>query len=264
MGKERSIILRIGLLVGLLALSGCYESEPAPQITGQQSPLLLPAAEAPLPRYRLVGRSVQGRPIAVHILGEGGETVFVMASIHGSEPAGTPLVGMLTEHLRRNPSLLEGRRIVLMPVANPDGIAAGTRENVRGVDLNRNFEASNRIDNRTNGYEPLSEPESRALQKIISEYRPSRIVSIHQPLNCIDFDGPGRALAARMAQYCDLPVKKLGAKPGSLGAYTGDELGIPTITFEMPAEASRQSDAVLWRKYGKALLAAIAYPEYAK
>ncbi|NLH44194.1 MAG: murein peptide amidase A [Planctomycetes bacterium] len=96
----------------------------------------------------------------------------------------------------------------------------------------------------------------------IKEYSPSRIVSIHQPLNCIDHDGPGRVLATRMAQYCDLPVRKIGARPGSLGSYTGETLGIATITLELPGEASKDSDQVLWDKYNKALLAAILYPEH--
>ncbi|OHB67826.1 MAG: hypothetical protein A2Y77_01795 [Planctomycetes bacterium RBG_13_62_9] len=252
------------LVAVLLALSGCYEAEPKPQIRGEQPPLVLPPAQTPPPKQRLMGRSVKGRPILVQIVGQGTDTTLIMATIHGSEPVGTPLVHRLVEHLQDNPQLLEGRRVVVLPVANPDGMAAGTRENVRGIDLNRNFEASNRVDSQTNGFHPLSEPESRALQSIIKEYAPSRIVSIHQPLNCIDYDGPGQALAARMAQYCDLAVKKLGAKPGSLGAYTGEELGIPTVTLELPADASKLDDAALWQKYGKALIAAVAYPEHAK
>jgi protein MpaA len=130
------------------------------------------------------------------------------------------------------------------------------------VDLNRNFEAANRVDNSTNGFRALSEPESRASKAVIEQYRPNRIVSIHQPLDCIDYDGPGRALATRMAQYCPLPVKKLGGRPGSLGSYAGDGLGIPTITFEMPAGATKLSEAALWQQYGRALLAAIQYPDY--
>jgi len=244
-----------------MGVSGCYEAEPTPQILGQEGRSPLPPPQRPVVR-RLAGRSAQGRPITVNILGDADDTVLIMATIHGNEPAGTPLLNRLAEHLQNNPHLLAGRRVVLMPVANPDGLAANTRENARGIDLNRNFEAANRIDNSTNGFRPLSEPESRALKSVIEEYRPSRIVSIHQPLNCIDYDGPGRALATRMAQYCDLPAKKLGGRPGSLGSYTGDALGIPTITFEMPASASQLSDAALWQKYGKALVAAVVYPEH--
>jgi protein MpaA len=261
MDRASSLITRVCLLASLVALAGCYEPEPAPKITGQLRSLGLPAPEPPPARHKLAGRSLQGRPIMVRMVGEGSDTTLIMAGIHGDEPAGIALVDQLTDYLRRNRALLEGRRVVLLPVANPDGVAAKTRENMRGVDLNRNFEAANREDNQANGFRPLSEPESRALWALIREYDPGRIVSIHQPLNCIDYDGPGRALATRMAQQCDLEVKKLGAKPGSLGAYTGETLGIPTITLELPPAASNLSAAALWEVYGKALLAAIMYPQ---
>jgi len=262
MDRVRSSFAYISLLAGVLGLSGCYEPEPKPLLVGEVQPLTLPPQEAPPAKHKLIGRSVQGRPLMIQILGEGQDTVLIMATIHGSEPAGTPLVNRLIDHLRHNRDLLEGRRVVFYPVANPDGLAANTRENVRRVDLNRNFETANRVNDETNGLRPLSEPESRALQNLIKDYSPSRIVSIHQPLTCIDYDGPGRALATRMAQYCDLPVKKIGARPGSLGSYTGETLGIATITLELPGEASKDSEDVLWDKYGKALLAAILYPEH--
>jgi protein MpaA len=226
-----------------------------------QSTALLPAQTVP-PRYRVAGRSVQGRPIMVQILGSGSDTTLIMATIHGNEPAGTPLVQELADYLQNNPELLENRRVVLMPLANPDGLAAGTRENVHGIDLNRNFRANNRLNNETNGLKALSEPESRAVEAVILQYRPDRIVSIHQPLDCIDYDGPAQALAARMAQYCDLRVKKLGARPGSLGSYTGEELNIPTITIELPRSATNLDNALLWQRYGRTLMAAVQYPQY--
>jgi protein MpaA len=263
MDRSSFLVARICLLVGLLALSGCYEHEPPPKITGEVPPLVLPAPEPPPAKHKLIGRSIQRRPIMVKIVGEGDDTILIMAGIHGNEPVGTALVNRLTEYLRSNRQLLEGRLVVLLPVVNPDGAAANTRENVRGVDLNRNFEAANWEDNEENGLRPLSEPETRALQALIREYKPSRIVSIHQPLNCIDYDGPGRALATRMAQSCDLPIKKLGAKPGSLGAYTGETLGIATITLELPPTASGLSDTAIWERYGRAVLAAILYPQQA-
>jgi protein MpaA len=261
MDRASSFVTRICLLSGLLTLAGCYEQEPAPKITGEVRTLDLPAPEPPPARHKLVGRSLKGRPIMVRILGEGRDTALIMAGIHGDEAAGPALVDRLTIYLRRNRQLLEGRRVVLLPVANPDGMAARTRENVRGVDLNRNFWTVNREDSAANGLQPLSEPETRALQAIIKEYDPSRIISVHQPLSCIDYDGPGKALATRMAQQCDLEVKKIGARPGSLGSYTGEMLGIPTITLELPPTASGLSDTALWEKYGKALLAAILYPQ---
>ena len=56
-------------------------------------------------------------------------------------------------------------------------------------------------------------------------------------------------------------VKKLGARPGSLGSYAGVDLGIPIITFEMLQNDSGLDSDTLWQRYGKALVAAIVYPE---
>ncbi len=263
MDREWSLAARIILLVTLvMGLAGCYEQEPRPRISGEQRPLVLPPAQTP-PRQHLIGRSVQGRPIFVQIVGRGSDTVLIMGAIHGDERPTATLMDQLAKHLQDNQKLVENQRVVLLPVANPDGYVAKTRENARGIDLNRNFDTANRVDNGTNGLHALTEPESQALQEMIKEYTPSRIVTVHTSLNCIDYDGPGQAIAARMAQNCDLEVKKLGARPGSLGSYTGESLGIPTITLELAPEAGKMSDSVLWQKYGKALMAAILYPEQA-
>jgi len=263
MAREWSLVARIALFATiLLGLAGCYEAEPRPKITGEQHPLVLPPVQTPA-RQHLIGRTVQGRPIMAELVGQGTDTVLIMGSIHGDERAAAALVDQLVDHLRGNQELVAGHRVVLLPVANPDGLAAGTRGNAHGIDLNRNFETANRVDNGTNGLKPVSEPESEALQSLIKEYAPSRIVTVHQPLSCIDYDGPGQAIAARMAQDCDLPVKKLGARPGSLGSYTGETLGIPTVTLELPPEAGKMSGSELWQKYGKALMAAITFPDRA-
>ncbi len=263
MDREWSLAARIILLVTLvLGLAGCYEQQPAPRINGEQRPLALPPAQNP-PRQHLIGRSVQGRPIFVQIVGRGSDTVLIMGAIHGDERPTVTLMDQLAKYLQDDQRLVQNQRVVLLPIANPDGYAAKTRENARGIDLNRNFDTANRIDNGTNGLRPLTEPESQALRDMIKEYAPSRIVTIHTALNCLDYDGPGQAIAARMAQECDLEVKKLGARPGSLGSYTGETLGIPTVTMELAPEAGKMSESALWQKYGKALLAAILYPERA-
>jgi protein MpaA len=243
------------ILFGILAFAGCVEPVQYPQIVGELPTAVLPS------RYRIVGKSVQRRPIMCLELGAGTDVTFIMATIHGNEAAGTPLVRRLSWYLREHPELLSDRKVVLMAVANPDGMVNGSRYNARGVDLNRNFEAANRINTKQAGLLPLSEPEAVIIKRLIQEYNPDRIVSIHQPLNCVDYDGPGRMLAEHMGQYCALPVKKLGARPGSLGSYAGETLGIPIITFEMLQADSQLNSQALWDKYGKAMLAAILYPD---
>lgn len=240
-------------IAAAMALAGCQTEETTPQI----QPGRVFGADKTL--GLVIGKSVEGREIRCRIFGDGSDTVLILATIHGSEPAGTPLVERLAEHLQANRYLLTDKQVLLIPLANPDGLAAGTRGNARGVDLNRNFEAANRENSHVYGMVGLSEPESRALHGLIVTYRPDRIVSIHQPLRCIDYDGPASDMARVMGAECDLPVQKLGARPGSLGAYAGGTLDIPIITMELPPQASVWSSDTLWQRYGKSLLAAISY-----
>lgn len=258
------------VLFYLLIFPGCYEPEAPPRIVTELSPSPIISAA----QHRVAGTSVRGRPIMYTLLGQGQEVTFILATIHGDEPAGTPLVRRLTEHLQQNQHLLIARSVVLLAVANPDGLTLGSRYNANGVDLNRNFDTANRAENSQAGRSALCEPEARAITQIIKQHNPARIVSIHQVMNtgpeglatmapagCIDYDGPAVALAEHMAKYCDVPLKKLGARPGSLGSYAGLTINIPTITLELPYNADRLSEAVLWSRYGNALLAAINYPE---
>ncbi|MEM9658430.1 MAG: hypothetical protein AAF961_08725, partial [Planctomycetota bacterium] len=115
-------------------------------------------------------------------------------------------------------------------------------------------------DTKPHGETPLSEPESRVLMKLVCHYFPNRIVSIHQPLNCIDYDGPAKDLAEAMAAVCPIPVKKLGSRPGSLGSLFGVTLQRPIITFELPPDAEMESEA-LWKTYGGALVAALRHSD---
>jgi hypothetical protein len=84
------------------------------------------------------------------------------------------------------------------------------------------------------------------------------------PMNCVDWDGPASALAEAMSAACGLPLRKLGAQPGSIGSYAGVDAGIPTVTLELPAAAARMTGEEVWRRYGPALLTAIRVPAAAK
>jgi|GEM_PF-1834980 len=224
-----------------------------------------PARSAVVPQERILGLSVNGEPIEALIYGDGADCVLILATIHGDEDAGTPLVWELSKQLVDRPEFWAGRRVVLMPLTNPDGMAAQTRGNVNGVDLNRNYPAQNFQPSPKHGPAPLSEPESKAIDRALREYRPNRIVSIHQPLRygseCVDYDGPAEDLAIAMARHAPIPVRKIGSRPGSLGSYAGVTLRIPIITLELPKDAKGLDAATLWDDYGQMLLAAISFPE---
>jgi len=254
--------LKRPVVVGLLLIlsAGCRQPE-----QGVQAELGEETARRLEPRRSVLGGSVQGRPIECLAFGDGSDCVLIMATIHGDEDAGTPLVRRLAEHLAAHPDLAKGRKILLVPVTNPDGRANRTRTNRNGVDLNRNYPAANYERTALHGAAALSEPESVAINHLLDAYHPRRIVSIHQPLRsghaCIDYDGPAEALSSAMAAQGDLPVEKLGGQPGSLGSYAGMTLGIPIITLELPKDAGELPAEAIWARWGRMLLAAIVFPE---
>jgi protein MpaA len=222
----------------------------------------------------LACKSVRGRPIEYLVFGQGDDVVFIMAAIHGDELAGITLVHQLAEYLGKHQELLKNRKVILLPVANPDGAAEFQHSNAHGVNLNRNFPSSNRRNSKNKGFFALSEPEARVIHGIIEKYLPDRVVSIHQMMGwtiksnkgpgMVDFEGPSEHLASVMSGHCGLPVKKFGTQKGSLGAYVGDDLGVSIITLEIPKFAYGLTSEQLWKKYGKALIAVVTYPEKTK
>jgi len=211
-------------------------------------------------RSGVVGHSVEGRQIRWEVYGDGPDVCMIIATIHGNEAAGTPLLASLKAHLDDHPDLLEGRSLVLVPVANPDGLAKGRRHNVNGVDLNRNFPADNFQASRRHGPRALSEPEARALRDLVYRHNPARVVSIHQPIACIDWDGPGEGLARAMSELSGLEARRIGSRPGSFGSWIGVDMNRPIITVELPRSADRLSEEAAWDAYGSMLIQSLIWP----
>ena len=151
--------------------------------------------------------------------------------------------------------------MVVAPAVNPDGLAEGKRTNAHGVDLNCNYDTWNRRNSKRFGLKPLSEPEARFIVSLIDKYNPDRIVSLHQPIACVDYDGPARDLAKAVSEASGLPMKKIGALPGSLGSYAGVRLNIPILTIELPGDATTMSDEEVWERFGESMLVAIWFPD---
>ena len=214
-----------------------------------------------------LGGSVKGTPLELEIFGNGPDAMLIFGGIHGDEPTSATVALALLSHLREHPEVCAGRTIAVLPVANPDGLAAGTRGNAHGVDLNRNFPANNwKKNGKRNGAAPASEPETQALMRALLVVQPNRIVSIHsidRGRHCNNYDGPAATLASHMAEHNGYEVKPTMGypTPGSFGSWAGIDRGIPTITLELPADAS---GAQCWEENRDALLAFIAGGESAE
>ncbi|MBN1512933.1 MAG: DUF2817 domain-containing protein [Phycisphaerae bacterium] len=251
------MIRRMAMIVSTAALMGCIEGRPV-AYTGQTTPVRAV--------WALLGYSVEGRPIECVTFGHGPAPVLVLGGFHGNERASVRVAEELVELLNDTPSLLAGRCVVVVPNVNPDGYARDTRKNARGVDLNRNFPAedwtpSNRRNGSHGGPTSLSEPESQIVLDLVRQLEPSLIISIHsitRNRQCNNFDGPGEVVAALMATHNGYPVKpSIGyPTPGSFGTWAGRELGIPTITLELPRPAPAEE---CWATNREALVAAIQH-----
>lgn len=186
--------------------------------------------------------SWQGRDILVLCCGDGKKTALVLGTIHGDEWRTGEVVLEFSHCIFNNPHQSAGTRVVLVPVANPDGLRARTRSNHRGVDLNRNFPTLNwrpspKESRYYGGPSPASEPETQVMIALIEIHKPDLIISFHSPLRVVNFDGPATVFAKEMGRATGYPLcERIGYEtPGSLGTYAGCERAIPTVTMEIPA-----------------------------
>lgn len=186
-----------------------------------------------------VGRSVKGTPIMAAVYGSGKRLVIVFGGIHGNESDSSIVAKALMGSLGQEQGL-ESLTIIVVPDANPDGLLANTRTNARGVDINRNFpSASWRSEytdlNQYPGTEPKSEPETRAILDLLEKHPPDYIITLHAALGCVNWDGPGEALARVIANVNGYPLcPYLGYEtPGSLGTLMGIDKKLPVVTIEL-------------------------------
>ena len=113
-----------------------------------------------------------------------------------------------------------GVHLWLVPAVNPDGLAAGTRQNAHGVDLNRNWPAGWVRNGRPwegnySGPRPLSEQENRAMRAFILSVKPALTIWYHQPLDEVYGSDPHVAVLKRYARLSGLPYRRLPAPAGA-------------------------------------------------
>ena len=180
-------------------------------------PLIAAGIAAAQPQSKdVVGHSVRGRAIVAYERGDTSAPVtLVVGVIHGTEPAGLAVIRRL-----RTMPLPPHVHLWLVPTVNPDGLAAGTRQNAHGVDLNRNWPVDwkhNGVpwDGYYSGPRPMSEPENRAMRAFILRVKPALTIWYHQPLDEVYGSDPHVAVLKRYAGLTGWPYRRLAAPPGA-------------------------------------------------
>jgi murein peptide amidase A len=160
-----------------------------------------------------IGHSVQGRPIELTRVGDpaAARKILVVGEVHGDERAGRGIVNAL-----RRATPPADTQLLLVRDLNPDGFVHHTRTNAHGIDLNRNSPQGWA----GAGPRPWSEPETRALRRLVLRARPALTIYYHQPFGLIDPPERGSAAAARAyARLSGLPLRNLALRPGSLSRW---------------------------------------------
>ena len=229
--------------------------------------------------------SVQGRPLMYASFGpeDSKNVTLIFSMVHGDEITPLYIGFQMAEWAKTKMSQYPKSRLIIAPLVNPDGFMGypKTRMNAHGVDCNRNFNTKDwdkdavkswkrdmhSEKRRFPGYKSDSEPETLFQEALIDKYKPNKLISIHSPLNMLDYDGPDHLKLQKFYEdyirKCEELADKVKAKPsgffpGSLGNFAGQEQGIPTITLELPT-ADPNKAKEYWKHFQKGLETVVNY-----
>jgi protein MpaA len=205
------------------------------------------------------GASVQDRPIVIERRGpaQASRRVLVVGQIHGDEPGSATVADRV---LASEPP--PGVAYYVIRRANPDGARHGTRQNARGVDLNRNFPHRWRSAARGRfwpGPRAGSEPETKYVMELTRLLRPAVTVWLHQPYGIVvPAAGASTKLVARYARVSGLPVKRLPRYRGTAAGWQNSVLRNGGA-FVVELAAGRPSAATI-RRHVQAIRTVSARP----
>ncbi len=201
-----------------------------------------------------IGYSVKGRAIVAYYFGSGASTILFTGGIHGSEGSSTTTMQAWVNYLQANGHKIPAdKRVVVVPNVNPDGIAAGTRNNANNVNLARNFPSSNwKADIQTangelkngGGTSPASEPEAKTLLDLTRQLRPrlqvsfhaqGRLVGANKYSDSISIGNTYAGLVGYKTMFYNAEEVMGYEITGEYEEWMGEELGAPAILIELPS-----------------------------
>jgi len=285
-------IVRVALLLVTLVVFGSISTYLSLRDQPSQPALAIQEKLRPVTDKRVIGRSVEDRPIEAYTFGGGDTHLLFVGGIHGGYEWNSVLLAYkFIDHFTANPaSIPEKLTVTVIPSANPDGlfkvagktgrfstanVSAETsvvesgRFNAHGVDLNRNFDckwkpkSTWRSKTVSAGTEPFSEPESKTLKSFVEANNPDAVIFWHSQANAVYASECTDGILPETLAVMNIYSKAAGYPAvESFDSYevNGDaegwlaSIGIPAITVEL-----KTHEAIEW---GKNLTGVSALFEY--
>ena len=242
---------------------------------GLESKYQIPQAEVQNFSSRTVCYSVQtigyskgGRPIQAFFFGNGGQSILFVGAFHGNERNSKAIMDSWVSELETKAKDIPAtRQVVVVPVVNPDGVAANRRNNNNNVDLNRNFSTSNwqkDISSPSNqpiagggGASPMSEPETQVIAALTSRLQPRLTLSYHSVAGYAigNEAGDSAGLAATYSQlsgYRNMTGNGGAFDYSTTGTYEdwiAQKLGLPSLIIELASSTNSEfarNKSALW------------------
>lgn len=202
-------------------------------------------------------QSAQRRPIETLVYGTGNRRILIVSSMHGDEAQSVGLAEHFAMHLRSNPDLLAGVKVLFVRTPNPDGLEGRMSLNANGVDLNRNFPGRNwtKLAEGKSGSKANSEPETQVLVRLTSEFKPALVVHLKDSKDKgrINAEGACADLAQTISERMKFELLRDGGlkTSGSYENFVASKLNTPALTMLFPLE---RDDATAWQKNQDVLL----------
>ena len=221
---------------------------------------------------KLIGTSVENRPIHTIDLGSGPVNILIWSQMHGNESTATKALVDVLCYLQQNPAFLAAFTLKVIPMLNPDGAAAYTRVNANEMDLNRDAVEQ-------------SQPESKLLVDFYHAFKPDYCFNLHDQRTIFGVnDNP--CMLSFLSPAADQSKKRTAARekamgvigymqnalqehiPNQVGRYddtfnpncTGDffmQQGTPTLLFEAGQVGQDYARVETRKWYGFSILKAL-------
>ncbi len=210
--------------------------------------------------WKVVGKTTEGRPMHSVHFGDSGTRTLVIAGLNGEDRVAVRWLELLVQELAQQPDRLKSNEIVFFRAGNPDGLVHNTRNNVRGVPLNRNFPSRRYRPafDLPKFAVPAGEVETRVMLDTLYTFRPRRVIHLTSTAarSQAFYNRSAKATAAELERSLKLSLSPLDAEqnPGSLEDFADGTLEAAVLTVRLSVGSDWQQ---AWTQFSPHLLSAV-------